>query len=62
MEITSDSDEKPARKDNYNVWIITCKHSVEDARFIGVRLNTVTGSSLIYVTTASSWRQTDGMT
>ena len=57
MEITSDSDEKPARKDNYNVWIITCKHSVEDGTFIGVRLNTVTGSSLIYVTTASSWRQ-----
>ena len=41
----------------YSVWIVTCKHAVENGPFIGVRLNTTTGSSLTYVTTGASWRR-----
>ena len=43
----------------HNVWIVTCNHAVENRPFIGLRLNTTTGSSLTYVTTGASWRRDD---
>lgn len=41
----------------HSVWIVTCKHVLNNSPFFGVRINTTTGSSLTYVTTRDSWRQ-----
>ena len=42
---------------DYGVWIVTCKHAVNKHAFIGVRLNTITGSNITYLTEVSSWKQ-----
>ena len=41
----------------FSIWIVTCAHVVDDAEFIGVRLNTTTESSLTYITPSASWRR-----
>ena len=41
----------------HNVWVVTCKHAVENSPFIGLRLNKSTGGSVTYVTTGASWKR-----
>ena len=60
MTSRGDKGEGATRRDEYGVWIITCKHAVENDAFVGIRLNTTNGSSLTYVTTEGSWRRDDG--
>ena len=57
MEAQEDGDGSRRESTEHGVWIVTCKHAVEDSPFIGVRLNTTTGSSLTYVTTGASWKR-----
>lgn len=49
--------ESPTQTTDYDVWIVTCKHAVNKHAFIGVRLNTITGSNVTYLTKISSWMQ-----
>ena len=54
-DVNSRDDENGAEA--HNVWVVTCKHAVENSPFIGLRLNTTTGGSLTYVTTGASWKR-----
>ena len=53
----SNSNETPAQTTEYNIWIITCKHALNNQQFAGIRLNTSTNGSVIYLTRPSSWKR-----
>ena len=57
METRVESHADRSEASEYNIWIVTCKHTVENRPFIGLRLNTITGGSLTYVTTGTSWKR-----
>ena len=57
MEAQEARGESRRESTEHGVWIVTCKHAVENEPFIGVRLNTTAGSSLTYVTTGASWKR-----
>ena len=41
----------------HNVWIVTCKHAVQNQPLVGIRLNTSADGSVIYLTPSTSWKQ-----
>ena len=57
MESQVGDNESATQTTDYGVWIVTCKHAVNKHAFIGVRLNTITGSNVTYLTNVSSWKQ-----
>ena len=59
MDVREEGQSTGKDTNEYGVWIVTCKHVVKNHPFIGVRLNTTTGSSLTYVSTGASWRRDD---
>ena len=59
MYSPKDGTETPSPSNVHSVWIVTCKHAVNEGPYFGVRINTTTGSSLTYVTTRDSWNRYD---
>ena len=54
---SSDSNETSEQTGEYNVWIVTCKHALNNPQFSGIRLNTTADDSLVYLIQSSSWKQ-----
>ena len=47
--------ETVTRRIEHAIWIVTCRHVVENVGEVGVRLNTLQGASVVYLTAESSW-------
>ena len=57
LEYHSGSNETSVQTAEYNIWIITCKHALNNQQFSGIRLNTSMGDSVVYLIRSSSWKQ-----
>ena len=53
----SNSNANQTQTTEYNIWIITCKHTLHNQHFAAIRLNTSTDGSVIYLTPSTSWKQ-----
>ena len=57
LDNRSGGNETPKQTAEYNIWVLTCKHVLNNQQFAGIRLNTSMDDSIIYLTRSSSWKQ-----
>ena len=57
MNHQADINEDANQTLEYDVWIVTCKHAVNQHALIGIRFNTITGGSVTYLSKAPWWKQ-----